>query len=63
MSGREFSEDDVTAFWNGVLDAGFHLTRIEEPRPSQEYCQAYPSQRGWREHAALFLRLRAAKPA
>jgi hypothetical protein len=26
---------------------------IEEPRPSEEYCQDHPSQRGWRDHAAL----------
>ena len=38
------------------------LKEIEEPRPSEEYCQAYPSQRGWRDHAALFLYVRAEKP-
>jgi len=42
--------------------AGFVITRIEEPRPSEEYCQAHPSQRGWRDHAALFLYFRATKP-
>jgi hypothetical protein len=35
----------------------------EEPRPSEEYCEAHPSQRGWRDHAALFLYIRAEKPA
>jgi SAM-dependent methyltransferase len=48
---------------NAVLDAGFRLTRVEEPRPSEEYCQAHPSQRGWRDHAGVFLHVRAAKPA
>ena len=48
---------------NAVLDAGFRLTRVEEPRPSEEYCQAHPSQRGWRVHAGVFLHVRAAKPA
>jgi SAM-dependent methyltransferase len=42
----------------GLLGAGFVLKRIEEPRPSEEYCQAHPSQRGWRDHAALFLYFR-----
>ena len=52
----------LSEYLNAVLDAGFRLTRIEEPRPSEEYCQAHPSQRGWREHAGLFLHVRAAKP-
>jgi SAM-dependent methyltransferase len=46
----------------GLLGAGFVLKRIEEPRPSEEYCQAHPSKRGWRDHAALFLYFRAEKP-
>jgi hypothetical protein len=46
-----------------VIAAGFALRQIEEPRPSEEYCQAHPSQRGWRDHAALFLYVRAEKPA
>jgi hypothetical protein len=28
-----------------------------------EYCQAHPSQRGWRDHAAVFLQFLAEKPA
>ena len=52
----------LSEFVNAVLDAGFILRRIEEPRPSEEYCQDHPSQRGWRDHAALFLYIRASKP-
>ncbi len=52
----------LSEYLNAVLDAGFRLTRIEEPRPSEEYCRAHPSQQGWREHAGLFLHVRAAKP-
>jgi hypothetical protein len=52
----------LSQFVNAVLEAGFMLSRIEEPRPSEEYCEAQPSQRGWRDHAALFLYLRAEKP-
>jgi hypothetical protein len=48
---------------NGIIDAGFVPKRIEEPRPSEEYCRVHPSQRGWRDHAALFLYFRAEKPA
>ena len=53
----------LSEYVNGVIAAGYTLTRIEEPRPSEEYCQAHPSQRGWRDHAALFLYVRAKKPA
>ena len=52
----------LSQYVNTVLEAGFVLSRIEEPRPSEEFCEAHPSQRGWRDHAALFLYLRAAKP-
>lgn len=52
----------LSEYVNAVLAAGFRLTRMEEPRPSEEYCQAHPSQRGWREHAGLFLHLQATKP-
>jgi SAM-dependent methyltransferase len=52
----------LSEYLNTVLEAGFVLKRIEEPRPSEEYCRDHPSQRGWREHAALFLHVRAEKP-
>jgi SAM-dependent methyltransferase len=55
--GRTLSE-----YVNTLIGAGYVLERIEEPRPSEEYCQANPSQRGWRDHAALFLYVRATKP-
>jgi SAM-dependent methyltransferase len=53
----------LSEYVNAVIAAGFVITRIEEPRPSEEYCRAHPSQRGWRDHAALFLHVRAEKPA
>jgi SAM-dependent methyltransferase len=52
----------LSEYVNGIIGAGFVLRQIEEPRPSEEYCQAHPSQRGWRDHAALFLYFRAEKP-
>jgi 2-polyprenyl-3-methyl-5-hydroxy-6-metoxy-1,4-benzoquinol methylase len=53
----------LSEYVNTIVGAGFTLTRIEEPRPSEEYCRAHPSQQGWRDHAALFLHFRAEKPA
>lgn len=52
----------LSEYVNSVLEAGFVLRRIEEPRPSEAFCEAHPSQRGWRDHAALFFYLRAEKP-
>jgi len=53
----------LSEYLNAVIAAGFRLTRVEEPRPSEEYCRAHPSQAGWRDHAGLFLHVRATKPA
>lgn len=53
----------LSEYVNTLLGAGFVLRRLEEPRPSEEYCQAHPSQRGWRDHAGLFLHFLAEKPA
>jgi 2-polyprenyl-3-methyl-5-hydroxy-6-metoxy-1,4-benzoquinol methylase len=52
----------LSQYLNAVMDAGFVLRRIQEPRPSEAYCQVHPSQRGWRDHAAIFLHVRAERP-
>ena len=52
----------LSEYVNTLIGTGFVLRRIEEPRPSEAYCQAHPSQRGWRDHASLFLYVRAEKP-
>ena len=52
----------LSEYVNTLIADGFVLERIEEPRPSEEYCLAHPSQRDWRDHAALFLYVRAEKP-
>jgi len=52
----------LSEYVNTLIGTGFVLRRIEEPRPSEAYCQAHPSQRGWRDHAGLFLYVRAEKP-
>jgi SAM-dependent methyltransferase len=52
----------LSEYVNTLIAAGFVLERVDEPRPSEEYCLAHPSQRGWRDHAAVFLYFRATKP-
>jgi hypothetical protein len=53
----------LSEYVNTLTGAGFVLRRLEEPRPSEEYCRAHPGQRGWREHVALFLHFLTEKPA
>ena len=62
MDGPRFDRT-LSAYVNTLTEAGFILKRLEEPRPSEEYCRAHPGQRGWRDHVALFLHLLAEKPA
>ncbi len=42
--------------------AGFILKRVEEPRPTEKACRKYPRFKRWRDHAALFFYVVAAKP-
>jgi hypothetical protein len=52
----------LSYYVNSVIGAGFVLSRLEEPRAPEEYCREHPGQRGWRDHAALYLHFRASKP-
>ena len=51
----------LSAYINGLIEAGFRLTRIEEPRPSEALVARYSWLARWREHAAVFLYLAAEK--
>ena len=53
----------LSEYVNTLIDAGFALTGIQEPRPSTELCQQHPWLQRWRDHASLLLYVRAAKPA
>jgi ubiquinone/menaquinone biosynthesis C-methylase UbiE len=48
-------------YLNPLIEGGFSLVRLNEPRPSEETCQKYPSFRGWRDIAAIFLHVKARK--
>ncbi len=52
----------VSEYLNVLIRAGFTLTEIAEPRAPEEACRRYPGMKGWRDHAALFLHVRAVKP-
>jgi len=52
----------ISDYINTLITTGFALHRIEEPRPAQKACKRHPFLRRWREHAASFLYVRAARP-
>jgi ubiquinone/menaquinone biosynthesis C-methylase UbiE len=52
----------LSRYLNGLINAGFILKRVEEPRPSEEVCKKYPGFRRWRDHAAIFLHVHAERP-
>jgi SAM-dependent methyltransferase len=52
----------ISTYLNGVIEAGFHLERVEEPRPTAALARKHPWLTRWREHAAIFLYVAARKP-
>jgi SAM-dependent methyltransferase len=52
----------LSEYVNTLIGTGFVLKAIEEPRPSEEACKEHPWLQRWRDHATLFLYIRAAKP-
>lgn len=57
----EFSHT-LSGYVNGLVEAGFVVKRIEEPQPTEEVCGRHPWLRRWREHAAIFMHVKAEKP-
>jgi len=53
----------MSEYVNALIEAGFTLRRLEEPRPSEDACEEHPWLQRWREHATLFLYVRAVKPS
>lgn len=47
---------------NPLLQAGFVLQQISEPRPDEGACEQCEALRKWRDHAAIFLHVKATKP-
>jgi SAM-dependent methyltransferase len=53
----------LSEYVNTLIRAGFVLEEIAEPRPSEDACKEHPWLQRWRDHATLFLYVRAVKPA
>jgi len=51
----------LSYYVNKLIEAGFVLKTIEEPRPSQQVCNTFPFFRKWRDHASIFFYIHAKK--
>lgn len=49
----------LSDYLNPLLESGFQLVRVREPRPTAEDCQKHPGLDRWRKHAAIFLQIKA----
>jgi len=47
---------------NGLCEAGFRISRIREPRPTEGMAREYPGLKRERDHVPIFLYIAAAKP-
>lgn len=52
----------ISDYLQGLLSCGLMISRVEEPRPSQEILRELPHLHFWNQHAALYLFLQASKP-
>lgn len=51
----------LSSYLNGLLEVGFNIMRIAEPRPSRQMCKKHPRLQRWRDHAAIFLYVHGVK--
>lgn len=51
----------LSEYVNTLLDNGFILLRLNEPRPREEDCYRHPWLKTWRYHVAAFLHIKAQK--
>lgn len=52
----------LSEYINTLIDNGFVLEKLQEPRPPQKICTNQPWLKPWRNHASLFLYIHAVKP-
>lgn len=51
----------LSGYINPLMEAGFALQKVEEPRPTEDACLQHPWLRVFNEHAAMLLYVRARK--
>ena len=52
----------LAAYINPLLQTGFVLKKLSEPRPSASDCRKYPYLQKWRDTGAIFLQVHCVKP-
>ncbi|HUO05914.1 MAG TPA: class I SAM-dependent methyltransferase [Candidatus Binataceae bacterium] len=52
----------LSHYINSIIRAGLTIDELHEPRPTQAACREHPFLQRWRDHAPLFLYVRALKP-
>lgn len=52
----------LSEYINPLVDAGFVLKKIQEPRPSLKLCREQAEFKHWRDTGAIFLQFHARKP-
>jgi ubiquinone/menaquinone biosynthesis C-methylase UbiE len=55
--GRTLSE-----YINPLIEAGFILKELQEPRPTVKMCREHPFLQKWRDNGAIFLHIHCVKP-
>jgi ubiquinone/menaquinone biosynthesis C-methylase UbiE len=53
----------LSEYMNELISTGFQLVELREPRPTEEVCRQNPRLEKWRQHAAIFLQVKARKTA
>jgi SAM-dependent methyltransferase len=51
----------LSDYINPLLEIGFEIERIEEPKPDEDSCRSFPGLAKWAKHAAIFLQVKARK--
>ncbi len=51
----------ITDYVEAILGSGLRLLSLTEPRPTREMCRQLPNLAFWKQHAALYLFIQAAK--
>jgi SAM-dependent methyltransferase len=53
----------LSEYVNQLIDAGFAIVKLQEPRPSARLCREQPRFERWRDSGAIFLHFHARRPA
>ncbi len=52
----------LSDYLQSMLDHGFRIRSVSEPRPTDDVCNRLPNLKFWQQHAALYLLISGVKP-